>query len=151
VKQVTKVQKEDPEQFEQIAKGKTTAKKALKVIKKKNQEATAKATKAKGKKGEEVAPGDLVYTVESYHPKTAGSPRIVALEVRSVDKDVYGLVGGKRLRKTEVFTLEEAKAERIKVIHNEIAELEEDLKLLKAALKKEPTIVPAKKTANQKG
>ena len=50
-------------------------------------------------------------------------------------KEVYACQGGKRLHKSEAFTLEGAKAERTKRMHKAIAELEEELRTLKAALK----------------
>ena len=145
VKQVQKLKKEAPDLFEQVAQGKKSAKKALLEAKQRKKEAAAKATGAKAEQGLELASGDLVYKVDAYHPKVAGSPKVIAFEVRSVDKEAYVCTGGKRLRKSETFTLEGAKAERVKRIQKEIADLEADLKLLKAALKKEPTVVPAKK------
>jgi hypothetical protein len=145
VKQVQKLQKEAPDLFEQVRQGKISAKKALQEAKRRKEEAAAEAAEAKAKKGLKLGPGDLVYKVEAYHPKVAGSPKIIESEVRSVDKEAFACAGGKRLHKTEAFTLDGAKAERIKRIQKEIADLEADLKRLKAALKEQPTIVPAKK------
>jgi hypothetical protein len=150
VKQVQKLQKEAPDLFDQVALGTISAKKALQEAKRRNESAAAKASEAKAKKELKLGPGDLVYKVEAYHPKVAGSPKIIALEVGSVDKEAYTCAGGKRLHKTEAFTLEGAKAERLKRIGSALADLEADLKRLKAALKEQPTIVPAKKAPSQK-
>ena len=69
-----------------------------------------------------------------------------------MDTHSFLCVGNKRLHRADAFTLEEAKAERLKRLQDEITDLEQELRGLKAEMKKEPTIVPgAKKVGNEAG
>jgi hypothetical protein len=88
--------------------------------------------------------GDLIYTVDRYSPAVSGSPKIIEYEVRQVDTHSYACADGTRLHKPDAFSLAGAKARRCRLIQDQIADLEADLKRLKALIKQEPIVVPAK-------
>src|SRR5262249_27648202 len=97
----------------------------------------------------EFAPGDFIYAVE----RVGGKHIIIEWEVRLVDTHSLECIGKTgRLHKVDAFTLEDAKAERIKRLQDEIADLEQEQRGLKAEVKKEPSVVAgAKKVGNQAG
>jgi len=140
VKQVKKVKKEAPDKFEEIAQGKTTAKKALKGIKKTPKKgANAASTSEQDPigttlnqgKGLGSVPdvqtsscpqvkerpvfkvGDVLYVLTTRYGR---APTITQLKVKRIDKDDYictdGRSGkGKRVLKHQAETLETAKLE----------------------------------------
>jgi hypothetical protein len=129
VKQVQKVQKESPEQFEEVAQGKTTVKKAISKIKEKKAPQSEKANSPSAS----FKVGDTIYQIEGYRPDVAGSPRLVKLVVKSIKKDVL-VCGGVQVPKVEALGLDAAKQERKTRIGKLIADLQK-------ALKTNPTIV----------
>jgi hypothetical protein len=171
IKLLKKLQKEAPDQFEAVAQGQITAKKALKGIEPGNEDGAAdqqgEGNQAQDKRSgaksgldqtgqqprteREVAPGDLIYEVEPFRPFVKGSPKIIEWQVCSVDTHSFLCVGNKRLHKVDAFTLDEAKAERIKRLQGEIAGLKEELRGLKAEMKKKPIIVAAKRPGGEGG
>jgi hypothetical protein len=165
IKLLKKLQKDAPDQFEAVAEGRVTAKKALKEVEqgeeavqqgegKQGDDKSSEADKGLSETGQQprkelqVGPGDPVYEVE----RVAGRPTLIRWEVRSVDTHSFLCVGNKRLHRPDAFTLEEAKAERLKRLRDEITDLKQELRGLKAEMKKEPTVVAgAKKLGNQTG
>ena len=162
-KKVERAAKKNPEALDRMAKGETTANKVLGKAKGKGRAAAKPPGASKGgradkredgnggqrRKEREAHPGDLIYEVEPNRASVAGSPRIIAFEVCQVDTHSYVCVGGKRLHKPDALSLHAAKSQRTKIIQDEIADLEADLKRVKAVLQQEPTIVAAKKNSEQ--
>jgi hypothetical protein len=131
VKQARKLQKEAPEKFEEVAQGKTTAKKALSEIKGQKEVKGQKEAKVGGKEGKakppSFKPGDMIYQIEDYRPDVAGSPRLLKLTVKSIKKGVL-LCGKKRVRITDALTLDAAKEEWKARINTLISNLQKTVK-----------------------
>jgi hypothetical protein len=158
-KKVERAVKNDPEALDRLAKGTTTANKELgkKVVNRRSAKEPSspdrpkEADKDRDQESEQprkqrvVAPGDFIYEIDAFRPQVKGSPRLIQWQVQAVDTHSFVCVGKSRLHKTDAFTLEEAKAERIKRLEDQIAELETELRGLKAAVRSEPMIVPGAK------
>lgn len=145
VKAVKKLKKEAPDKFEEVAKGKTSAKKAVKEITEKKKAAAQKKAPAKSKTATEFKAGDKLYRLEPYQPAHAAEgPHLRELVVEALKGNVYVCKGGENVPKSEAFTLDEAKLERKERIQKLITERQEEVMNLKQAVKQEPTIVPIK-------
>jgi hypothetical protein len=153
-KKVERAVKSDPAALDRIARGATTANEELRKGK------TVSTTNEPGRGTTEdradqqprkelvVSPGDLIYEVE----RVRGTPTIIEWQVKLVDTLSFECVGkAGRLHKVDAFTLEEAKEKRIKLLADDIAELNKELRGLKAEMKKEPIIVAAKRPATGAG
>jgi hypothetical protein len=157
---VEAAKKRNPEAVARIAKGDTTANQELGKTKGKARPAakppgtseSRRTDKNEGQRTKEpkVRAGDRIYEVEGYQYGMAGSPRIFEHEVLLVDTYSYACGDGSRLHKVDAFSLEGAKAQRIKLIEEAIADLKADIKGLIALLQQEPTIVPEKKTESER-
>lgn len=136
VKQAQKLQKEAPEKFDEVAQGKTTAKKALGEIKGQKEaqgqkEQGPKGAKVGGKEGKvkppSFKPGDTIYQIEEYRPDVAGSPRLLKLTVKSIKKGVL-LCGKKRVPIKNALTLDAAKEQWKARINTLVSALQKTVK-----------------------
>jgi hypothetical protein len=158
-KKVERAVKNDPDSLDRLAKGTSTANKEL-GKKAGNRRSTKEPPALEGADGAVkdrdqdsqrtrkqlvVAPGDFIYEIDAFRPLVKGSPRLIQWQVQLVDTHSFVCVGKSRLHKSDAFTLEEAKAERIKRLEDQIAELQAELRSLKSAVRTEPIIVAGAK------
>lgn len=142
IKQVKRLQAEAPDKFEEVAQGKTTAKKALREIKKARGQEPPERNGQKPQSAPEFKPSDLIYVVESIGHST---PQIHEWKVTSVKDDGYICTDGrrakgKRIVKRYALTLNQAKQEWKRELQEKITIEEEGVKELKDMLKMPPKI-----------
>jgi hypothetical protein len=130
VKQVRRLQKQDPEHFERVARGEASVRQALKAPKEKE------AAPPNGESNSAAArfqPGDTIYLVEDYRPGLERSPRLRKLVVSSVEEAVL-VCGGERVASSEALTLDAAKERRTALIKALIRALQKELLLKSPAI-----------------
>jgi len=136
VKQVKRLKVVAPDQFEEVSRGTTTAKKALVEAAQSKRFPSAIPAKSAPK---QFKPGDTFYTVS---PIGLSAKDCIVRQhtVAAVEAVVYVTDENQRILKTQAFTLEEAKQERKAALAKRIQALEEEIAALKDAMGREPEI-----------
>jgi hypothetical protein len=127
VKTVLKLRKEAPEKFEEVAQGKTTAKKALKEVKKTAPQPPKK--KADVAKPKEIKAGDTVFQVV-VPAEWSAVPTVVERTIKTVTSKNFLCTDKRRIKKSEKLfvSLDDAKKEWRVVMDEQVGKLKEAVK-----------------------